>query len=172
MIHLYLLSHCRLARFPPMCTGTFCIYWSESPVSWLLMHLFWSSLFYYTTLHSYSYDALVMQRLRLWHWFMSRAMWFTTMWYFDTCRPTRACAATSKLRNYKWCSISSLRVIEYSSDKQILWSDCAYAQADLRLCWSHIPHCWKSRAATLISLPSSDCSSKTARSRSLSWAFT
>ena len=22
-----------------------------------------------------------------------------------------------------------------------------YAQADLRLCWSHIPHCWKSHAA-------------------------
>ena len=21
-----------------------------------------------------------------------------------------------------------------------------YAQADLRLCWSHIPHCWKSHA--------------------------
>ena len=23
----------------------------------------------------------------------------------------------------------------------------AYAQADLRLCWSHIPHCWKSQVA-------------------------
>ena len=22
-----------------------------------------------------------------------------------------------------------------------------YAQADLRLCWSHIPHCWKSPVA-------------------------
>ena len=51
---------------------------------------------------------------------------------------------TVKLRTSKWCSVSSLRVIEYSSDKQRLWSDCAYAQADLRLCWSHIPHCWKS----------------------------
>ena len=28
----------------------------------------------------------------------------------------------------------------------MLLSDCAYAQADLRLCWSHIPHCWKSHA--------------------------
>ena len=26
---------------------------------------------------------------------------------------------------------------------QRLRSDCAFAQADLRLCWSHIPHCWK-----------------------------
>ena len=52
----------------------------------------------------------------------------------------------SKLRNSKWCSVSSLPIIEYSSDKQRLWSDCAYAQADLRLCWSHIPHCWKSHA--------------------------
>ena len=23
---------------------------------------------------------------------------------------------------------------------------CAYAQADLRLCWLHIPYCWKSHA--------------------------
>ena len=51
-----------------------------------------------------------------------------------------------KLRNSKWCSVSSLTLIEYSSNKQRLWSDCAYAQADLRLCWSHIPHCWKSHA--------------------------
>ena len=27
-----------------------------------------------------------------------------------------------------------------------------YAQADLRLCWSHIPHCWKSHVAAHISL--------------------
>ena len=27
-----------------------------------------------------------------------------------------------------------------------LRSDCAYVQADLRLCWLHIPHCWKSHA--------------------------
>ena len=52
-----------------------------------------------------------------------------------------------KLRNSKWCLDSSLKVIEYSSDKQRLWSDCAYAQADQRLCLSHIPHCWKSHVA-------------------------
>ena len=52
-----------------------------------------------------------------------------------------------KLRNFKNCSVSSLIFKEYSSDKQRLWSDCAYAQADLRLCWSHIPHCWKSHVA-------------------------
>ena len=51
-----------------------------------------------------------------------------------------------KLRNSKWRSVSSLTIIEYSSDKQRLWSDCAYAQAGLRLCWSHIPNCWKSHA--------------------------
>ena len=51
-----------------------------------------------------------------------------------------------KRRNTKWCSVSSLTLIEYSGDKQRLWSDCAYVQADLRLWWSHIPHCWKSRA--------------------------
>ena len=42
-----------------------------------------------------------------------------------------------KLRNSKSCSVSSLRVIEYSSDKQRLWSDCTYVQAGLSLCWSH-----------------------------------
>ena len=51
-----------------------------------------------------------------------------------------------KLRTSKRCLVSSLKLIEYSSDKQWLWSDCAYAQADLRLFWSHIPHCWKSHA--------------------------
>ena len=50
-----------------------------------------------------------------------------------------------KLRNSKWCLVSSLSVIEYLSDKQRLWSVCAYAQADLSLCLSHIQHCWKSR---------------------------
>ena len=38
-----------------------------------------------------------------------------------------------KLRNSKWSSVSSLTLIEYSSDKQRLRSDCAYAQADPRL---------------------------------------
>ena len=27
-----------------------------------------------------------------------------------------------------------------------------YAQADLRLCWSHIPYCWKSHALEIISI--------------------
>ena len=56
-----------------------------------------------------------------------------------------------KLRNSKWCSVSSLTIIEYSSDKQRLWSDCAYAQAGLRLCLSHIPNCWKSHALAQMS---------------------
>ena len=43
-----------------------------------------------------------------------------------------------KFRNSKWCSVSSLTIIEYSSDLQRLWSDCAY----------HIPQCWKSHALT------------------------
>ena len=32
-----------------------------------------------------------------------------------------------KLRISKWCSVSSLTVLDYSSDQQMLWSDCAYA---------------------------------------------
>ena len=42
-----------------------------------------------------------------------------------------------KRRNSKCCSASTLIVIQYSSVKQRLWSDCAYAQAGLSLCWSH-----------------------------------
>ena len=57
-----------------------------------------------------------------------------------------------KLRISKHCSVSSLTLIEYSSNKQRSWSDCNYAQADLRLCWSHIPHCWKSHALAQIIL--------------------
>ena len=41
-------------------------------------------------------------------------MRFPTMWYFDKCRLRRARAAS------KWCSVSSQRVIEYSSDQQTL----------------------------------------------------
>ena len=55
-----------------------------------------------------------------------------------------------KLKNSKWCSVSSLTIIEYSSNYQRLWSDCACAQADLRLCWWHIPHCRKSHALSHI----------------------
>ena len=73
-------------------------------------------------------------------------MWFPSMWHFDKCRPRRACAASFNFRSSKSCSVSSLTLVEYSSDEQRLWSDCAYAQADLRLCWSPIPHCWKSHA--------------------------
>ena len=55
-----------------------------------------------------------------------------------------------KLRNSKWCSVSSLALIEYSSDKQKALIRLRVCAADLRLCWSHIPHCWKSHAAAHI----------------------
>ena len=32
----------------------------------------------------------------------------------------------------------------------MLRSDCAYAQAGLSLCWSHMPHYWKSHIAAHI----------------------
>ena len=57
-----------------------------------------------------------------------------------------------KLRNSKCCTVSSLTVIEYSSDLQRLWSVCAYAQAGLSLCWSYIPHCWKSHVKAQVNL--------------------
>ena len=40
-------------------------------------------------------------------------------------------------RYSKWCSVRSLTLKEYSSDEQRLWSECAYAQADMRsLIWA------------------------------------
>ena len=51
-----------------------------------------------------------------------------------------------KLRTSKRFLVSSLALIEYSSDEQRLWSDCVYGQAGLRLRWSHIPDCRKSHA--------------------------
>ena len=47
-------------------------------------------------------------------------------------------------RHSNWCSVSSITVIEYLRGQQRLWSVCLYAQADLILCWLHVPHCWKS----------------------------
>ena len=44
---------------------------------------------------------------------MSHGMRFPTIWHFDMCRLRRASAAPVKLRNSKWCSVSSLTVIEY-----------------------------------------------------------
>ena len=54
-----------------------------------------------------------------------------------------------KLSYSKWCSVSSLTLIEYSSDPQRLWLASIYAQAGLRPCWPHIPHCWKSNVALI-----------------------
>ena len=39
-----------------------------------------------------------------------------------------------KLRDATWGSASSLTIIAYSSDKQRLWSVCAYAQAGQSFC--------------------------------------
>ena len=75
------------------------------------------------------------------------------MWHFDKYRSRLEEPAQPplKLRNLWWCSASSLHVtlVAYSSNKQRLWwSVCTYAQVGLSLCWSHIPHCWKSHVTT------------------------
>ena len=61
--------------------------------------------------------------------------------------------ATLLLRNSKWCSVASLIFIYYSSDQQRLWSGCAYTQAGLGLCWSHMPYCWKCHVAAHVFWP-------------------
>ena len=57
-----------------------------------------------------------------------------------------------KLRNSKCYSASSWTFIKFSRDLQRLWSDCAYAQAGLSLCWSHIPYCWKPHVMAQINM--------------------
>ena len=50
-----------------------------------------------------------------------------------------------KLRNSKRCSVSSLTLIEYSSDSQRLWSDCAYTHTQCKqqqtMNYKHNNHC-------------------------------
>ena len=60
-------------------------------------------------------------------------------------------------RNSKWCSVSSLTVIEYSSDKQMLWSVWMHAQVDQSLCWSQIPQFWKSHVTAHMEFNHSKC---------------
>ena len=76
--------------------------------------------------------------------------WFPTMWYFNKCRLIRPAQPPFKVRNSKWCWVSSSTIIEYSSDKQRLWSDCAYAQADQSLYLLHIPHCYMTHIKYLL----------------------
>ena len=66
-------------------------------------------------------------------------MWFPTMWHFDKCRlKTSLSSPLLSFRGSKWCLVSSLTLLEYSSDKQWHWSDCVSAQAGLSLCWLHM----------------------------------
>ena len=81
---------------------------------------------------------------------MSCDMIFPTMWHFDRNRRRLSLCTLLLIIETKCCSFSSLPGIEYSSDLQRLWSDCAYAHAGLSLCLSHIPHCWKSHFVTHI----------------------
>ena len=45
---------------------------------------------------------------------MSQFMRFPTMWHLDICRLNEPLQPHFKLRNSKWCSVSSLTIIEYS----------------------------------------------------------
>ena len=64
-------------------------------------------------------------------WFKWKTKWAATCDFqqcgiltsFDWDEPVKL---PVKLRNSKWCLVSHLTLVEYSSDKQKLWSDCAY----------------------------------------------
>ena len=66
--------------------------------------------------HMHSFARVITARTHKVGTYMSRGTWFPTMWHFDKCRLRRACAASFKLRNSKWCSVSRLTTIEYSSN--------------------------------------------------------
>ena len=72
---------------------------------------------------------------------MSRDMWLQQCGILTSVDSDEPVQPPFKLINSKWRSVSSLTLIEFQAR-----SDCAYAQADLSLCWSHIPHCWKPHA--------------------------
>ena len=73
-------------------------------------------------------------------WLCQPTLNWATAWDFQQCVILTSVDSDEPLqppfkpRNSNYCSVSSLTIIEYSSDLQRLWSDCAYAQADLRLC--------------------------------------
>ena len=48
--------------------------------------------------------------------YMSHDMWFPTMWHFDKVDSDEHVQPPLKQKNSKWCLVSSLTVIEYSSD--------------------------------------------------------
>ena len=93
----------------------------------------------------------------IWHWGRALKIKWALTCDFQQCGiltsvdSDKPLQSSVELRNPKWCSVRSLTLIDYSSDSQRLWPDCAYAQADLRQCWSHIPHCWKSHIAAQMS---------------------
>ena len=64
------------------------------------------------TIHMVNPWLFIMQLYPQFGTLMSRDMWFPPMWHFDRCILRWACAASFKLRNSKWCAISSLWVIE------------------------------------------------------------
>ena len=70
------------------------------------------------------------------------------MWHFNIKTQMSLCSLLLRIETLS--SVSNLPGIDYTSDWQRLWPDCAYAQAGLSLCLSHIPHCWKSHAVAHI----------------------
>ena len=64
------------------------------------------------------------------------------MWHFDMCRRSLLLSLETSnnvqsVAQQSW----NIQATSEGSDQK------AYAQADLRFCWSHIPHCRKSHAA-------------------------
>ena len=64
--------------------------------------------------------------------------------YIKTCatsKDTSACTSTQYSKGLVYPSLESLEAQEDTCDQRRLWSDCADAQADLSLCWSHKSKC-------------------------------
>ena len=115
-----------------------CIVWSLMEHSICLKRVKYVLLLAWFKTSSTSSSTFVKTEIKIW-----AAAWdFQQFDILTSVDPNEPLQPPFKLRNSKWSSVSSLTIIKYSSDKQRLWSDCTYAQADLRLCCLHIPHCW------------------------------
>ena len=67
------------------------------------------------------------------------------MWHSDKCKLRPACGASLEAYTLQMM-FGQHRIVKRLAKALIRLR--VYVQADLRLCWSHIPHSWKSHVAS------------------------
>ena len=108
----------KIMKNPPACKESNESYWLfkwEGNLKQLLL----TSSFNYTINFNPSrkiQDRIVCRETLVWATRNVCEIWFPTMSHFNKCRFRRARQSPVRLRNSKLCSVSSLTIIEYSSD--------------------------------------------------------